>query len=495
VAEAVSTRRVRASEVISWDVEADVVVVGFGIAGVSAALGAASVNSDVVVLERAGGSEGTCGGILYLGGGTPMQKAMGYVDSADNMYTFLLAALGPGVDEAKLRVYCDESLDHFEWLVANGVPLMSGADPEGSVLATPDGDGYVNVGGQEYAGGGLVWTGGEQAYPFDELVPAVPRGHIPRDEAGVEDLFEGAVLKCLIRSAERDGVAVEYNLGAQRLIVADDESIIGVEGRRFGNTVNVRARRGVILATGGFVYNDAMLRQHSPILQTVGKLGHDGQDGLGIQMAQAVGADVAHMDTADVTLVTTPPISHYRGILVNALGQRVINEDTYYGRLGQEAAFRQGAVAFLLLDEATFLESSWMRPAWAADSLAELEDEIGFPSGSLQQTVDFYNRHAKGGDDPLFHKRIRWLQPLDPPYAVIDLRQQTFPMSGFTLGGLRTNVAGEVLNTDSKPIVGLYAAGRATSGLAVYGYCSGISLGDGSFFGQRAGRSAGSRHI
>jgi 3-oxo-5alpha-steroid 4-dehydrogenase len=490
--EPLSTSPRKAAEVPSWDLEADVVIVGFSMAGASAALGALEVTDDVLALERGGGPEGTCGGIVYLGGGTPMQKAMGFDDTADEMYDFLLAALGPGVDEEKLRVYCDESLLHFDWLTRNGVPLMTGPDEPGSMLASPEDDGFINVGGQEYAGGGLVWTGGEQAHPFSDRVRPAPRGHIPRDPDSDEDLFEGAVLKCLVRAAEEKGVRTEYNLGVQRLVVDEQGAVVGVEGRRFGDVLRVRARRGMVLTTGGFIYNDSMLAKHSPAMLAVSKLGHGGQDGLGIQMAQATGADAIHMDTADITLVLTPPMSYARGILFNALGRRFINEDTYYGRLGAEAAYRQDAIAYLLLDESTFLDSGWRRPTWTADSVAELETEMGLPTGALAGTVAYYNEHAARGADPLFHKGPRWLQPLVPPYAVIDLRQQSFPMSAFTMGGLRTAVGGEVLRPDSSPIAGLYAAGRATSALAVSGYCSGISLGDCSFFGRRAGQSAAS---
>jgi 3-oxo-5alpha-steroid 4-dehydrogenase len=488
--EPLSTTPCKAAEVPSWDLEADVVIVGFSMAGAAAALGALEVTDDVLALERGGGPEGTCGGIVYLGGGTPMQKAMGFDDTAEEMYTFLRAALGPGIDEQKLRVYCDESLLHFDWLVRHGVPLLTGPDEPGTMLASPEDDGFINVGGQEYAGGGLVWTGGEQAHPFSELVRPSPRGHIPRDPDSDEDLFEGAVLKVLVRAAEAMGVRTEYNLGVQRLVVDDNGTVVGVEGRRLGQVLRVRARRGVVLTTGGFIYNDKMLAEHSPAMLGVSKLGHGGQDGLGIQMAQATGADAIHMDTADITLVLTPPMSYARGVLFNALGRRFINEDTYYGRLGAEAAYRQGTVAYLLLDESTFLDSSWRRPSWAADSLAELETEMGLAPGALEGTVSYYNEHAARGADPLFHKGKRWLQPLVPPYAVIDLRQQAFPMSAFTMGGLRTAVGGEALRPDDSPIVGLYAAGRATSGLAVSGYCSGISLGDCSFFGRRAGQSA-----
>jgi 3-oxo-5alpha-steroid 4-dehydrogenase len=488
----VESRPVAVSSVQTWDIETDVLVVGFGIAGTSAALGAAQVNDDVVVIERGGGSEGTCGGLLYLGGGTPMQKAMGWDDTTDAMYHVLHAALGPGVDEAKLRAYCEGSLEHFDWLVACGVPLISGPDAEGTVLATPEPDGFVSVGAQEYAGGGLVWTGGEQAYPFDEIAPPVPRGHMPRDPEGTEDLFEGAVLKCMISAVERTRVRVLYNTGADRLVVDDAGRVVGIEGRREGEPIRIRARRGVVLTTGGFIYNDEMLAEHSPLLvDGAAKLGHGGQDGRGIQMAQLTGADAIHMDAADATLVNTPHISFITGILVNGLGRRFINEDTYYGRLGTEAVFRQDSEVYLVVDDEIFLETSWLRPSWASESLAEIGQEIGLPEGSLEATVEYYNAHAEKSADPLFHKRERWLKPLRPPYAVLDLRNATMPTSAFTLGGLRTDVEGRVLDVQGIAIEGLYSAGRASSGLAVYGYCSGISLGDGSFFGRRAGLAAG----
>jgi 3-oxo-5alpha-steroid 4-dehydrogenase len=475
----------------NWDIEADVVVVGYSISGVSAALGASDGKTKVVALERGGGSEGTCGGILYLGGGTAMQKAMGHADSADDMYTFLHAALGPGVDEGKLRIYCDRSVDHYNWLVDCGVALITGPDTEGTPLATPDPDGFIQVGAQEYAGGGLVWTGGEQAYPFNQLVNAVPRGHMPRDPDGQEDLFEGAVLKSMLAAGARSGVECVYNTGVERLIVDSSGRVVGVEGRSFGEPVRVRAKRGVIITTGGFIYNDEMLAEYcTPVLTGAAKLGHGGQDGHGIRMAQMVGADAIHLDCADATLVNTPHISFIKGILVNTLGRRYINEDTYYGRLGTETVYRQNSECFLVVDDNIFMESSWLRPSWASDSLAELETQIGLPDGSLQDTVAYYNRGAAEGRDPLFHKGPRWLQALEPPYAVLDLRNQSFPISAFTMGGLRTDVAGHVLDVDGSVISGLFAAGRASAGLAVHGYCSGISLGDGTFFGRLAGQTA-----
>lgn len=134
-----------------------------------------------------------------------------------------------------------------------------------------------------------------------------------------------------------------------------------------------------------------------------------------------------------------------------------------------------------------------------------METEIGLPRGALANTVAYYNQHAATGDDPLFHKRPEFVQPLSPPYAVLDLCNATSEryltvelpvpgaLFGFTLGGLRTNVDSAVLDVNAEPVPGLFAAGRASAGLAVGGYCIGISLGDCTFFGRRAGQSAAQR--
>ena len=141
-------------------------------------------------------------------------------------------------------------------------------------------------------------------------------------------------------------------------------------------------------------------------------------------MAQLAGADAIHMDAADATLVTTPHISFITGILANKHGQRFINEDSYYGVLGTEVVMRQDSEVYLVLDDEIFLETSWLRPSWASDSLADIEKEIGLPEGALEQTIGYYNSHAENGTDPLFHKQARWIKPLRPPYAVIDLRNE-----------------------------------------------------------------------
>jgi 3-oxo-5alpha-steroid 4-dehydrogenase len=218
-------------------------------------------------------------------------------------------------------------------------------------------------------------------------------------------------------------------------------------------------------------------------------------DGVAIRMAQALGADLAHMDATEVAFLVDPQLI-VRGTLVNGRGQRYVAEDTYPGRIGQLTLYQQDDTAFLVLDAEAHEQAMASRsatpfllrpPTWVCESVADLEAEMGLPTGSLQTTVAAYNEGAARGEDPLLHKKPEWLRPIGSPVGAIDLRGNT---GGFTLGGLHTSLCAEVLNVSGEPIPGLFAAGRATAGLAAWGYASGISLGDGSFYGRRAGRAA-----
>ena len=134
-----------------------------------------------------------------------------------------------------------------------------------------------------------------------------------------------------------------------------------------------------------------------------------------------------------------------------------------------------------------------MSIAGTGDSWEEVERELEMPEGTLSTTMAFYNKHAKEGCDPLFDKRAPILTALDQgPFIALELNFATSYFSFFTLGGLRTSADAEVLDRAGKPIPGLFAAGRCTSGLPAWGhgYSSGMSLADCTFFGRQAGRRA-----
>jgi 3-oxo-5alpha-steroid 4-dehydrogenase len=483
------TRPVAHSSVTRWDLTADVVVVGYGIAGVCAAIEAARAGADALILERTGGWGGAAalsGGWVYLGGGTPLQRALGFEDTAENMKAFMTAALGPEVDEAKIDAYCTGSVAHFNWLVEAGVVFKE--------------EFWGEPGWEVPHDEGLGYSGGENAAPFNRLATPAPRGHVPQmqdKQIGVR----GAGFKLmepLVATAEALGVRAEYDLRVSAL-VHDGDRVTGVAARRYGTTVTARARRGVVLTSGSFAYNREMVAAYAPRLVGRPAAAIEEHDGAGILMAQGLGAALAHMDATEVAFFGDPQMMA-RGILVNGRGQRFIAEDTYGGRIGQSVLIQQDNQAFLLMDEraheqalATETSTPYFRqpPTWVAETTSELEEEMQLPEGALTSTVQVYNRHAARGSDPLLGKKKQWLRPLTGPIAAWDMRGFT---AGFTLGGLRTDDRSRVLHADGDPIPGLFAAGRCTAGVCAGGYASGTSLGDGSFFGRRAGMSAAADH-
>ncbi|HYZ55618.1 MAG TPA: FAD-dependent oxidoreductase [Streptosporangiaceae bacterium] len=478
-----------ASSLAGFDHECDVLVIGFGCAGAAAAFEAAAAGASVLILERAGGPGGSSalsGGEIYLGGGTAVQRACGFDDDADNMLTYLRAALGPHADEEKLRLYCDGSVEHFEWLRARGLTFNETLfDAPSWMPPTMD---------------GLMWLG-ENAWPYSTIARPVPRGHRPAAES-----FGGWLLmEKLAEAAKAAGAICHIDTRATSLVVDGNGRIAGAVARRYGAALAYRARRAVILTTGGFADNEEMLGHHAPVLLGHGKVSDGLDDGGGIRMAMAAGAATRRMSAVEIALTALPAVL-VRGMLVNALGQRFINEDVYPGMFSTAAVLHQPAPYWAITDEKGYEDiparDLWgVRPRFVTETLAEMEKELGMPAGALEGTVAAYNRYAERGEDPYFHKDPKWVRPLNPPFAAVDPRDgfggggrgsagTGTGAAGFTLGGLHTTAGGAVLNHSGRPIPGLYAAGRASSGIHGEGYVSGTSLGDGTFFGRLAGRAA-----
>jgi succinate dehydrogenase/fumarate reductase flavoprotein subunit len=453
-------------------------VVGLGAAGAAAALEASACGADTLVLERAGGGGGTSamsGGVLYLGGGTGLQKACGFEDSAEEMYNYLMASVGPCPDEAKMRLYCDGSVDHYDWLLAQGVPFKQTY--------------YHGTSGEPPTDDGLVWSGSEKVHPFCEIAKPAPRGHVPQIE------YQGGplLMKVLCEAVDASPARVSPNTRCVALYQEPDGHVLGVAAEVFGEERRIRARGGVVVTTGGFVLNDEMLDRHAPLARRCSmRVAATGDDGSGIRLGMAAGADTLHMDAISISMPITQPWGLKRGVMVNAQGQRFTPEDTYYGRLGEAALLRNDGRAWMIVDDEIFEKPEYMGElAAVGETISELESELALPAGSLEATLSVYNRHAANGEDPVFHKRGEYIKPLDkPPYGAFDCTTEKALYAVFTLGGLRSDVDGRILDPEGDPISGLYGAGRSTSGLSVGSYSSGLSLGDGTFFGRRAGRAA-----
>src|SRR5699024_5342929 len=150
------------------------------------------------------------------------------------------------------------------------------------------------------------------------------------------------------------------------------------------------------------------------------------------------------------------------------------------------------------IDEVPESELWGMRPMHVAETIEELAEDCGLPADALADTLRRYNAGAGVGDDPQCGTHAEWLRPPRPPFGAYPTGAggpETFnglPLKpqGFTLGGLHTDTDSRVLDRAGAPIPGLFAAGRCTHGLHGEGYISGTSLGDGSFYGRRAGGGA-----
>ena len=223
-----------------------VVVVGAGAAGCCAAIEARAGGSAVVVLERASGAGGltaSAAGHIYMGGGTRVQKAVGVEDTVADMEAYLVSVT-PEPDRDKIRLYCEESVAHFDWLVAQGIPFNDSMYKGKHVLQMTDEC--------------LIWSGNEEVHPYREQARPAPRGHkvAQEGEAGGAKLMELLIARC-----EALGVRIECDTAVRELI-RDGDRVVGVRTRRFDEERTVRARRGVVLATGHFTANEAMLREH-----------------------------------------------------------------------------------------------------------------------------------------------------------------------------------------------------------------------------------------
>ena len=467
----------------SWDLEVDVIVVGMGIAGGAAAVEAARSGAKVLVLDRgAAAVNGSHGGIFYLGGGPALPRGVGVADDPAEMEKYLLASAGPAPDAERIRVFVERSAGDYDWLVSLGMPFKDHLAPGSDIPS----------------GGGLYHSGNELVYPYRDIARPAPRGHTP---AGVRAGWLQGRMK---KAAEGAGATLLLDASAEQILTGADGSIEGILADVAGEKRMLRARRGVVLATGGFALNREMLANHAPALLSCMPFDVGFNDGWGIRAGQEVGGEPIRMGAAALFWALYPPVSRKAGVLVNGQGQRFMPEDSYYGTTGNVIVNEQRGVAHLIVDA----EALGKRPDYGgalperpdseiaaeADSIEELERALGIPSPALRNTVAFYNDYASKGEDPLFHKAAEYLRPLKtPPFSAVKASLGEGMFAFFTLGGLHTSPRSEVLDKEGSPIPKLFAAGRAAAGIPSLhsaSYLSGLSLASCLTFGRMAGVNA-----
>ena len=521
-----------------WDDECDVLVVGFGAAGAAAAIEAANAGASVMVSDRfdGGGASAKSGGVVYCGGGTRHQKAAGYNDTPAAMFDYLRKEVSDAVSPDTLRDFCDHSVEMLEWLEAQGVEFDSAVPPRKTSYPA---DGYY-----------LYFSGNEAVKEYAGSAPPAPRGHRVKGSG----LSGANLFGALRKSVGASGARVLTQTTARRLIVDGDGAVVGVElwqispgsreARRHkllnrwvertsyasagvsdafrrralavelggAKPLRIRTRRGVVLSTGGFIYNREMLARHAPKYLRNFRLGTSGCDGSGIRLGQSVGAECAHLGRVSAWRFINPPLAWARGMIVDASGQRFCNEEVYGAKLGHEMCEHHGGNAWLVIDSAirrdavreALFGGLWgfqsvpaivltFAGAKRGRSIDDLARRMKADPATLRASLESYNRAAANGDDPLGKSRDL-LRALDaaPLYALdISVDKQVFPCPAITLGGLVVDEAtGCVKRADGAAIAGLYAAGRAAVGIASNNYVSGLAIADCIWSGRRAGRSA-----
>ena len=540
-----------------WDDETDLLVVGSGAAGSSAAVEACEQGLRVTIVDRyaGGGASAASGGVLYAGGGTSIQRAAGVEDTPENMFAYLSMETRGCVTDDTLRRFCEQSAETVEWLIRKGVEFRATLFPDktsyppvdfflyhsdNSLLpryaanAKPAARGHRGAGRltrqQMLAAVGL---GGSIVWPLHDwlkqhharFMPYTEARQLLRDPAGriigvkLLELPEGTQRDDFIRaqrSANRWYTLIPPILpGAKYLLRFAVKQLRKAAELEATQRVPryIRARRGVCLAAGGFVFNRKMLAHHAPRYRHGYPLGTPGDDGSGIHLGLSAGGKTDRLHNVSAWRFINPPKAWAQALVVNTAGERIANEMSYGATLGYELAENHNGRGWLILDTALVRQtrqqiSGGQVLAFQRDlarlnltfgrkkatSLETLAHKAGIDAQGLARTVATYNRIAAGDLDDPFGKSATDCARLDePPYYAIDvgLAAKLLPCPTLTLGGLVVEESsGLVLDQHRQPIPGLYAAGRNAVGISSGLYVSGLSIADGIFSGRRAGLHA-----
>jgi fumarate reductase flavoprotein subunit len=442
-------------------VEADIIVVAAGAAGLAASIAAAESGAKVLAFEKASTTGGTGNmGMGLLGVESRLQRLKMLGPAKDEAFKIFMDYTHWQVDARLVRAYLDKAATTIDWLENMGVEFM---DPCAY-----------------FPGGQATW-------------------HIvkPGGEGCASNLY-----RIMTERAKEMGVQILLRTPVERLIKQGDR-IVGVTAEdRSGEPIEGYAK-AVIIATGGFGDNPQWIKKYT---------GYDwGRDlqsfripglvGDGIRMAWEVGAARTEMSMELIYLMPgelNPELAEtFRQphLLVNLLGERFMNEEIMPNTAftGNAISRQKERTAFLIFDEkikgqmesvgfdsyhlvfpftkvssvdALMKEAfdSGYKDVFVADSLEELADKTGIDPSGLKATVDEYNEYCQRGFDPIFNKSHRLLRPIKTPrfYAGKHL-----PGAYGSLGGIKINHRTEVLDKDWKKIPGLYAAG--TDACAIYG--------------------------
>jgi len=536
---------VESAEALDWSDSADVLVVGWGAAGACAAIEARAAGASVRVIDRfeGGGASALSGGVVYAGGGTPYQRQAGFADSPEAMAEYLRHEVNGVVSDATLQKFCDDSASNLAWLEAQGARFAA-TMPDHKTSYPPEGK-FLYYSGNEVVpacrgGQGAPAPRGHRAVArgqsgkalYAALQAATLRaGAVPVTQATVRRLVRlrgaggepGAVLGVEVWQLPPGSKAAARHAALHRQVARwrtfrpgkaaacrREAALIEQESAR---PRFIRAVRGVVLSTGGFIYNPELMAAHAPHARRGWPVGGAGCDGSGLRLGQSVGAQAQALGNISAWRFITPPSVWPKGIVVNTEGDRFCNEQVYGAKLGHELVDHQGGRGWLVIDgklRAQAIRQCLLGGLWAFQALPALAmllftakkaatpealaERLKANPARLRASLETASAAARGECEDAFGKSpdMRHDMARGPYYALdISIGTPSFPLATLTLGGLVLGEAnGQVLDAAGQPIAGLFAAGRTAIGLPSSRYVSGLSLADCVFSGRRAGRAA-----
>lgn len=461
---------VEADELEAATMEADVVVVGAGAAGLSAGLKAAQDGKNVIILEKMGviGGASAMAGSGTMATGSTWQKEDGYEDSPEQLVEDMMENGHNKNDRATVELFANTIGEAFDWLVdENGaaVPYQRSGEPT-----------------RTYSG--------------------VGRG--------------AGVCQSLCDKFLAEGGTLLLNTPATALII-NDGAVTGVmaEGEGKAYTINAKA---VVLASGGYGANDELVPDEYKAFVYAG---HAGAEGDAIAMVEPLDADLINMDlinTQPNSMILPSGLGQYcnpgvsrayaaGGFMVNQDGERFFNEQANAWDLMQ--AMKANDAQYLIMDQAAFdgfnagmtgskIYTMEDVETWLADdyegqpvmktaaTLEELADKLGIPADALSASAQAFNEAAASGSADEFGRTPAAAQSEEGPYYALEMHIRYYA----SLGGLHINDGMQVLNTQQEAIPGLYAAGEVVGGLEGDVYMGGTLFGWAIASGYEAGIAA-----
>jgi succinate dehydrogenase/fumarate reductase flavoprotein subunit len=546
-----------------WQLEVDVVVIGSGGAGAVAALAAHAGKAKVALLEKTdkfGGTTAVSGGVVWVPCNKHMAEA-GISDAFDEALGYVTRLTDGKSDPALVRRYLETAPRMIDFVVSatpiafkalgrypDYHPEFAGGRPGGRSLDPGLFDtnqlgawkdklrrspvfGMTAMSVSEATDWGVFSK--PSALPFGLLAKRFKQGLV---------CYGGALSGGLLKALLDRGIEPMLSTAADELIVepiGNEDRVVGVRARQGDKEILIGAKRGVVLASGGFEWNPDLCKRFLG-----GPLTHPnsppGNEGDGLKMAMSLGADLGNMSEAWWCPSLMVPGEEYdrrplhRGdfatrslphsVIVNRKGQRFVNEAHNYNDL-MKAFFafdpvayeRTNLPAWIVIDQQYLDRYALLTyvpgmpiPEWLvkADTLDELAAQIGVDANGLGATIARFNRAAVEGVDPDFrrgesvydhfygdpeHEPNPNLGTIEkgPFYAI-----QVHPGAIGTKGGARTDGDARVLRPDGTAIAGLYAAGNVMAGVTGAGYPgAGATIGAAMTFGYLAGKHAAARSV